>query len=124
MSASYQRYQGEKFIHRFNAYSYVRLLNAMDSHNIARGRTGTLGETLKRIKSKTLVISIANDQLFPPQEQYFLATHIPDAVHKKIDSVYGHDGFLIETEKLSFVINDFLQKQKHKIINSQKTLVI
>lgn len=124
LSASYQRYQGEKFIQRFNAYSYVRLLNAMDSHNVARGRADSVEEALIKIKAKTLIISITSDILFPVEEQRLLATYIPGAVHKKIDSVYGHDGFLIETQQLSLVLKDFFQNQKHKTLKSQKTLVI
>lgn len=124
MAASYQRYQGEKFIRRFNAYSYVRLLDAMDSHNVARGRSKTPAEALKQVRAKTLVISVTNDLLFPMQEQAFLANHIRSATHVKIESDYGHDGFLIETEKLSRVITDFYLKQKNNINTTKKTIVI
>lgn len=111
-AASYQRYQGEKLVNRFNAYSYVRLLSAMDSHNVARGRTRSAEEALSRIQAETLVISINSDILFPPQEQMFLATHIPNAVHQKIDSAYGHDGFLLETEQLTEKIKKFFTSKK------------
>lgn len=124
MAASYQRYQGEKFIRRFNAYSYVRLLDAMDSHNIARGRSLTIAGALNQIRAKTLVISITNDLLFPLQEQVFMAKHISCATHANIESTYGHDGFLIETKKISRVIEDFYLKQKNKINTSQKTIAI
>jgi homoserine O-acetyltransferase/O-succinyltransferase len=112
-ASSYQRYQGTKLVQRFNAYSYVTLLNAMDSHNIARGRISA-EKTLQGIKSKTLVIGINTDILFPVSEQKFITDSIKGSTLKIIDSLYGHDGFLIETEKISAVIRDF-QKRKNNI---------
>jgi len=111
-AATYQRYQGEKLVNRFNAYSYVRLLNAMDSHNISRGRTESCEDVLKRISAKTLVISITSDLLFPPQEQKLLAYHIPRSEYAKINSDFGHDGFLIETKKLADRIRIFYKEEK------------
>lgn len=115
-SSSYQRYQGEKLVKRFNAYSYVRLSEAMDAHNVARNRSESPEHALSTIQSKTLVVSISSDLLFPPSEQEFLAKHIPGAQLKTIDSFYGHDGFLIETEKLTEIIKGFyaLNKTKNK----------
>ncbi|MGZ4038626.1 MAG: alpha/beta fold hydrolase, partial [Bacteroidia bacterium] len=116
-AASYQRYQGEKLVKRFNAYSYVRLSEAMDSHNVARSRHEQVESALKLIKARTLVISVSSDFLFPKQEQEFLATHISGAVYKEIDSFYGHDGFLIETQQLSehlalFLVNGAASAEK------------
>lgn len=108
-ATSYQRYQGEKLVKRFNAYSYVRLSEAMDSHNVARGRTQNIESALQLIKSKTLVISVSSDLLFPVNEQQSLAKHIPDSIYKAIDSLYGHDGFLLETKQLTKCIQEFYQ---------------
>lgn len=107
-ASSYQNYQGEKLIKRFNAYSYWYLSKAMDSHHVGRGR-GQAAEVLKKIKAKTLVIGITSDLLFPPSEQRYLAEHIEGAAYTEIDSFYGHDGFLIETEILTSTIGDFLK---------------
>ncbi len=122
-SASYQRYQGEKLVNRFNAYSYVRLLDAMDSHNVARNRAETKEQALKQIKANTLVIGLTTDILFPLSEQKFLAKNIKNAVYSEIDSAFGHDGFLIETEKLTKVISGFYANEKIKKdkLNLQKT---
>ncbi len=95
-SAAYQRYQGDKLVNRFNAYSYITLANAMDSHNLGRARI-SIEKSLSQITAKTLVIGISSDILFPPQEQEFLAKHIVGSQLKIIDSFYGHGGFLIET---------------------------
>ena len=107
-ASGYQRYQGEKLANRFNAYSYMTLSKAMDSHNVARGRGESVTEILKKVKAKTLVIGVTSDQLFPISEQKFLATEIPNAEYAQITSDYGHDGFLIETKKIAELINDFL----------------
>lgn len=122
LASSYQRYQGEKLVKRFNAYSYVRLLEAMDSHNVARDRATTIETALKQIKVKTLVIGVTNDILFPVSEQKFLAEHIEGAEYIEVESFYGHDGFLIETEKLSTVISEYYKRKSN--INEKEKLSI
>lgn len=116
-AASYQRYQGEKLVNRFNAYSYVRLSEAMDSQKIDRDRDASEEKLLKKITAKTLVISIDSDILFPVHEQEFIAKHIPNAKHEIVNSVYGHDGFLIETEKISKTIQQTFNIKQKQIIN-------
>jgi homoserine O-acetyltransferase/O-succinyltransferase len=107
-AAGYQNYQGEKLVNRFNAYSYVTLSKSMDSHNVGRNRK-SIEFALQSIKAKTLVIGVSSDILFPTGEQKFLAANIPGAVYSEIDSFYGHDGFLIETEKLTQTILKSIQ---------------
>lgn len=96
-ASSYQQYQGLKLFNRFNVLSYLSLSRSMDSHHLGRGR-GSIEEALSQIKTETLVIGIKSDILFPTEEQSFIATHIPRAKFVTIDSLYGHDGFLIENE--------------------------
>jgi homoserine O-acetyltransferase len=100
MASSYLKYQGEKLAARFTAHSYWVLSKAMDSHNLARGR-GNVADVLKSIQARTLVIGITSDLLCPVEELQFLAQHIPDARYVAIDSLYGHDGFLVETEAIT-----------------------
>lgn len=102
-AASYQRYQGDKFLKRFNAFSYWALSKVMDSHNVGRNRGGIV-QALSLIKARTLVLGIKSDLLFPVAEQHFLERHIPDAEYREIDSLYGHDGFLIEYKQLTQII--------------------
>jgi homoserine O-acetyltransferase/O-succinyltransferase len=104
---TYQRYQGDKLAARFNAFSYYFLSKGMDSHDVSRGRT-SLEEVLQTITAKTLVIGISSDILFPVSEQAFLAKHITNAQLAVIDSVYGHDGFLLEFENITVLIRTFL----------------
>ena len=99
-AASYERYQGEKLVRRgFDAYSYYYLCNAVDSHNVGRGRGG-VAAALGRIRAKTVVASIDTDCIFPPAEIEAWASSIPGAVYKRLTSSFGHDGFLLETEQL------------------------
>ncbi|MCC8408008.1 homoserine O-acetyltransferase [Mucilaginibacter sp. UR6-1] len=119
-SASYQNYQGQKLVNRYNAYSYWYLSKVMDSHNVGRNRGG-VDKALSLIKAKTLVIGITSDVLFPIDEQRYLFQHIPKAAFAEFDSFYGHDGFLIETEALTNIITSFLKTDvKGKIIELQR----
>lgn len=112
-AASYQRYQGAKLWHRFNVYSYLILSKAMDSHNVGRGRLG-IEKALAMIKAKTLVIGIQSDVLFPIEEQMILANHIPNAQIELLDSIYGHDGFLVEFETIAGIIQGFLDEKVYR----------
>jgi len=114
-ASSYQNYQGEKLLKRFNAYSYWYLSKAMDSHNVGRGRK-SVADALARITANTLVIGIENDFLFPIVEQEFLGKNIPGAQFQSIKSAYGHDGFLIETDILTNIIGNFLKESANKKI--------
>ena len=100
-AASYINYQGEKLVKRFNAFTYWLLTKAMDSHNVARGRRGNIEVVLNKLKQKTLIISISSDLLCPVQEQIAMANYIPNATLIEIHSAYGHDGFLVECDKIS-----------------------
>jgi len=115
---TYQAYQGEKLARRFNAFSYYLLSKAMDTHNVGRDR-GSMKDALNKIIAKTLVIGISSDILFPLVEQEQLTENIKDAQFQAIYSLYGHDGFLLEFEKITEVISNFLTHDK-QIHNRQK----
>ncbi len=106
---SYQQYQGEKLVKRFNCHSYLYLTYAMDSHNVGRGR-GTVETILGGISAKTMLLAIGSDILFPPSEQKFMHEHIKNSVYREVHSLYGHDGFLIETNEIAGMIRDFYKK--------------
>jgi homoserine O-acetyltransferase/O-succinyltransferase len=109
-SESYQAYQGEKLAARFNAFSYYCLSQSMDSHQVGRGRIN-ISDALKKIRAKTHLIGIKDDLLFTEKEQVFLAENIPGARLDLIPSVYGHDGFLLEYDAITSIVQDFLQKE-------------
>lgn len=108
-ASAYIQYQGDKLVARFNAYSYWLLTKAMDSHHIARGRSGNPEDVLKTIFQKTLLIGITSDILCPLQEQEYLARHLHHSTLIEIDSAYGHDGFMVESEKISHYLSRWLE---------------
>ena len=110
-SESYQRYQGEKLANRFNAFSYYILTKSMDSHHIGRG-VMEAEEKLQQIQSACLVIGISSDILYPTSEQRFIAAHVPNAKLEIIESSYGHDGFLLENDRLTEVLKEFIHPNK------------
>lgn len=107
-ASSYQRYQGDKLAGRFNAFTYMLLTNAMDSHNIARGRD-SLEKALARIEANCLFVGIRSDLLFPYQEQAALSAMVRNSRVELLDSRYGHDGFLVEVEKIEAILKGFLE---------------
>ena len=96
---SYLDYHGNKFTRRFDANSYLTLVSAMSSHDIGRGRGGTV-EALRRATARALVLGIDSDRLFPVPDQRHIAAHLPGNIDGTephvISSPFGHDGFLIE----------------------------
>jgi homoserine O-acetyltransferase len=111
MAASYINYQGDKLVKRFNALSYWLLTKAMDSHHIGRGRKERIEALLQTIKQKTLIIGISSDILCPLEEQRFLQQHMPNSKLVEIDSAYGHDGFMVEAEKISHHLSDWMKTE-------------
>ena len=79
------------------------MCDALDSHNVGRGRGG-VDAALARIKARTTVVSIDTDALFPPQEASVWARWIPAADYIEISSRFGHDGFLLETARLTAIL--------------------
>lgn len=104
---TYQQHQGEKLRRRFNAFSYYRMTEAVDSHNIGRGR-GSVANALRQIKARTLVVAISSDILFPVEAHILMRQYISDVEYHLIESSFGHDGFLVEHEKLNNIITNFM----------------
>ena len=107
-AASYQRYQGEKLVRRdFDAYSYWYLSYALDSMNVGRGRGG-VQKALSTVKAFCKVICISTDQIFPPEPLHEAAKALPDSTYDEIESIFGHDGFLIENDRLITLLKPLL----------------
>ena len=107
-ACSYQRYQGKKLSDRFDAYCYWILSYSVDSANVGRGRGG-VEKALGMIRAQTTVVAIDSDCIFPPQVMAPIAEAIPGASFHLIHSLFGHDGFLLETEQLSAILSPLLQ---------------
>ncbi|MET8632677.1 homoserine O-acetyltransferase [Streptomyces sp. NPDC004680] len=103
---SYLDHHADKLVRRFDAGSYVTLAEAMNSHDLGRGRGGTRA-ALGRVTAKTLVAGVDSDRLYPLSQQAELANGIPTADHvRTIESPYGHDGFLIEVEQVAALVRE------------------
>ena len=107
-ACTYQQHQGRKLSSRYNAYSYVKILDAFDTHDIGRNRGG-LSVAIKRLRMPTTVVGISTDIIFTPEEMRSLAEELPNATYHEIQSAFGHDGFLVEHEQLNSILN----KGKH-----------
>jgi homoserine O-acetyltransferase len=105
---SYLDHQAAKLAGRFDANSYVVLTEAMNSHDVGRGRGG-IKAALQTIQARTIVAGVDSDRLYPLYQQAELAEHIPTAGDLRvINSPYGHDAFLIETEQIAPLLKDLL----------------
>lgn len=106
--AGYLDYQGEKFVQRFDANSYLVITKLMDTFDLARGYASE-EEALHRIKAHVSVIGISTDWLFPPEDVRALAERMDAAgVHcdyTEFESAHGHDGFLAEMDAIAAVVN-------------------
>ena len=108
---SYLSYQGQSFVERFDANSYLYITKAMDYYDIAE-RFGSLSNAFRNVLAKFLVISFTSDWLFPPyQSQEIVKTLMANdkqVSYCNIESDYGHDAFLLETESLARLVRGFL----------------
>ena len=110
-AATYVQYQAEKLAGRFDALTYFKLSEAMDTHQLARNRA-SLEVVIGSIEQNVLVVGISSDILCPKEEQILLANHLPNSVYREIDSAYGHDGFLVESEKIKDILQDWISDKK------------
>lgn len=112
---SYLRYQGEKFVKRFDSNCYIAITRKLDTHDVSRYRVSAnsinpIGEALGQIEQPTLVLGIESDGLFTFAEQEEIAAAVPNARLRKIDSPEGHDAFLLQFEQVNAHILEFLHE--------------
>ncbi|KAI5475068.1 homoserine o-acetyltransferase [Pseudohyphozyma bogoriensis] len=115
---SYLRYQGDKFVSRFDANCYIHLTRKMDAHDIFRGRPAD-PSPLTLIPAGTLVIAISSDGLFTLSEHRDLVAELRDAELVVIDSPDGHDGFLLEFEQINNHVLRFLHARLPKVFEGE-----
>lgn len=112
---SYLRYQGEKFVKRFDANCYIAITRKLDTHDVSRFRASPdaedpVREALSQIQQPALVLGIESDGLFTFEEQQEVAAGIPDSRLKRIDSAEGHDAFLLQFEQVNRYILEFFRE--------------
>jgi homoserine O-acetyltransferase len=106
--ASYLDHQADKLCRRFDANSYIALTRAMSLFDLGRGRDG-LEQALGRIRQPLTVVGVDSDRLFPLAQQRQIATHAPGARPLRvIQSLHGHDGFLVESDQLGAIVREAL----------------
>ncbi|MBN2289364.1 MAG: homoserine O-acetyltransferase [Candidatus Glassbacteria bacterium] len=110
---SYLAYQGRSFVERFDANAYLYITRAMDYYDAVKswGR-GDLTRACSRIKSRMMIVSFTSDWLYTPKECRKLALAVcrsgRPVTYVSVPSDYGHDSFLVETEKVGRLVRDFL----------------
>ena len=108
---SYLDFHGNKFTRRFDANSYIALVEAMNSHDITRDR-GSVKDVLATVTAKALVVGIDSDRCFPLEQQIALAEHLPNHIGGRdafvMSSPFGHDAFLIDDETTGSLLRKLL----------------
>ncbi len=110
---SYLGYQGEKFVKRFDANSYLYITKAMDYFDLPQKYgNGDLKKAFTNAKCRYLFISFSSDWLFPPSESMEMVSALvslnKNVSYINIDSIHGHDSFLVDTEIESQAIKAFI----------------
>src|SRR5277367_1162676 len=116
---SYLRYQGAKFVKRFDPNCYISITRKLDTHDVARGRFASIPEALGSLRQPALVLGIESDGLFTFAEQQELAEGLPNGRLEKITSPEGHDGFLLEFDQVNRHIMGFMREVLPEIMDSE-----
>lgn len=107
----YLRYRGDNFVKRFDANSYLYITKALDLFNILNGHQ--LSDVFKGLKAKVLVLSFKSDWLYPSYQSQEIVKACKlagmDASYCELNSTYGHDAFLLETQQETHLIGNFLK---------------
>jgi homoserine O-acetyltransferase len=105
---SYLDHQARKLAGRFDAGSYVVLTEAMNGHDVGRGRGG-VAAALSRVRADVTVVAVDSDRLYPSTQSERITRHVPGARGPVVvRSVAGHDGFLVETAAVGEVVAESL----------------
>lgn len=107
----YLRYRGDNFVKRFDANSYLYLTKAIDNFSLLNGHA--LSTLFNGLKAKVLVLSFKSDWLYPSYQSQEIVKACKlagvDASYCELNSTYGHDSFLLETEQETQLIGNFLK---------------
>jgi homoserine O-acetyltransferase len=115
---NYLRYQGRKFVDRFDANSFLYITKAADYFDLGKQHgSGSAVKALSKARARFLVISFTSDWLYPTYQ----AKEIVKALKKngrdvsfcEIEAEWGHDAFLIPGERLPMLIRGFLERVHH-----------
>ncbi|OGO38750.1 MAG: homoserine O-acetyltransferase [Chloroflexi bacterium RBG_16_57_8] len=108
----YLQYRGSSFVKRFDANSYLYVTKAIDYFDATGGKR--LAEVFKGMNAEVMVIAFKSDWLYPAYQSQEIVKACKlaglDVTYCEVDSSYGHDAFLLETEEETHLIKYFLEK--------------
>lgn len=113
---TYLDYQGEQFVNRFDANSYLYITKAINYFDVA-APYGSLDNAMARVNCKVMVLSYSSDWLYPPYQSQEVVNALTrqrkDVTYCNIQSDYGHDAFLLEVDVMKKIISGFLENAMH-----------
>jgi homoserine O-acetyltransferase len=115
---SYLRYQGNRFVERFDANSYLYITKALDYFDLANGNHSLI-EALEHVQAHFMVVSFSSDWLYPTTASKELvralqANGVP-TTFIDIPNAYGHDAFLLPNDQLSETVASFLENMQRRV---------
>lgn len=123
---SYLRYQGAKFVDRFDANSYLHIAHATDSFDLET-EYGSLEKAFEKVQAEVLNVNLSTDWLFPPHESRRITSALLNdgktVTSLELDTLFGHDGFLIEDEDLGKAVGRFLDS-KFAALTGKQTIPV
>jgi homoserine O-acetyltransferase len=121
---SYLDHHADKLVHRFDANSYVVLTEAMNAHDVGRGRGG-VAAALQRVSAQTVVAAVDSDRLYPIELNREVAVGIRGADPVRvITSPHGHDGFLVEDEAVGRIAAELLVRRPRPLTTAGSPVVV
>jgi homoserine O-acetyltransferase/O-succinyltransferase len=112
---SYLRHQGQSFINRFDANTYLYITRAIDQFDPARAY-GSLEQAFAPVQAESLVVGFTSDWLFPPEQNRAIALALlrkgKRASYAELDTDLGHDSFLLESDALYALVRGFLERDE------------
>jgi homoserine O-acetyltransferase len=111
----YLRHQGQSFINRFDANSYLYITRALDQFDLAQSH-GLLEKAFAAVEADALIVGFTSDWLFPPEQNRALALALlragKRASYAELSTDLGHDSFLLESEELYGLVRAFLERDQ------------
>lgn len=111
---SYLKHQGNKFVSRFDANSYLYMTKAMDYFDLHSRGEGSLEKAMAGARSRFLIVSYTTDWLFPPRQGKEMVNAIRnnglEVSYANITYMYGHDSFLLDRDYLPNIIREYLNE--------------
>ncbi len=116
---SYLRYQGESFVERFDANTYLLMTKALDYFDPAHDYDGDLAEAFRRASAEFLVVSFTSDWRFSPERSREITRSLLDAdrmvSYAEVEAHHGHDAFLLPIPQYMKVLNAYMRRVEEGI---------